>query len=227
MQRNYSRGGFTLIELLVVIAIIAVLVSIALPVYTGIQEKARVTQDLSNLRQIGLATQMYLNDNDAVFFLPTDNWMQLLHPKYLPAWKIFQSPFDSKRPALEDNSNSPISYGFNANAKQGGGGTGSISSDKITNPSSFILYAPSQNASAAQPFAGTAAAAVTVTKDSAGPGGTNAGGTHNRGQRINACMADIHVENLLWKDFSSDAPDPGASPAPAVSSRWHPDPSNP
>ena len=48
--------------------VIAVLASIALPAYTGIQERARVVQDMSNLRQLGLATQMYMNDNDGVIF---------------------------------------------------------------------------------------------------------------------------------------------------------------
>ena len=64
MVRNTTRArAFTLIELLVVITVIAVLVTIALPAYTSIQEPARVVQDMSHLRQIGLATQMYMNDN--------------------------------------------------------------------------------------------------------------------------------------------------------------------
>ena len=69
MLRNTTcTRGFTLIELLVVIVVIAVLATIAIPAYTGIQERARVVQDMSNLRQLGLATQMYLNDNDGAIF---------------------------------------------------------------------------------------------------------------------------------------------------------------
>src|SRR6266540_6917001 len=119
MARNYPRA-FTLIELLVVIAVIAILATIAYPVYTSVQERAKVTKDMSNLRQIGLATQTYLNDSDGMLFSPATSWMSQLSPKYFSGWRGFQSPFDKRAPSEAGGGTTPISYGVNANIYPGG-----------------------------------------------------------------------------------------------------------
>jgi prepilin-type processing-associated H-X9-DG protein/prepilin-type N-terminal cleavage/methylation domain-containing protein len=65
--RLTQHKRFTLIELLVVIAIIAILAAILFPVFAQARESARKTQCLSNVRQIGTAYQMYLQDYDETF----------------------------------------------------------------------------------------------------------------------------------------------------------------
>ena len=66
---NVKKTGFTLIELLVVIAIIAILAAILFPVFARARENARRTSCLSNLKQLGLGTMMYVQDYDGKYFL--------------------------------------------------------------------------------------------------------------------------------------------------------------
>ena len=62
------KKAFTLIELLVVVAIVAILASLLLPALQASKEKARRTQCVDNLHQMGLATLMYWDDNDGQTF---------------------------------------------------------------------------------------------------------------------------------------------------------------
>jgi prepilin-type N-terminal cleavage/methylation domain-containing protein len=101
--KTKSSSAFTLIELLVVISIIAVLASIALPVFTSVQERGFQTKDLSNAKQIGLACKLYAGDHDGTFpdkdghagdppvGVPTTSNQVLagLVPNYLPTEKLF------------------------------------------------------------------------------------------------------------------------------------------
>jgi prepilin-type N-terminal cleavage/methylation domain-containing protein/prepilin-type processing-associated H-X9-DG protein len=66
-MKQSPKSGFTLIELLVVIAIIAILAALLLPALARAREAGYRSGCLSNLKQWGLAMNMYLDDNAQVF----------------------------------------------------------------------------------------------------------------------------------------------------------------
>ncbi len=220
MQERRTRG-FTLIELLIVMAVIAILASIAYPVYIGVLERAKVTKDMNNLRQIGIATQLYMNDNNGALFSPATSWMSQLHPKYLAAWNIFQSPFDTRAPSELGTVATPVSYGINGNNIVG------TSADKISNASIFILFAAAQAPGVTVSFLGTAVTAapgVTVrgiggNQATSSPGGNATGGTHSSRKQINALFADLHLENMTWSVFTNNT---NSSSDPSGAQRWSP-----
>jgi prepilin-type N-terminal cleavage/methylation domain-containing protein/prepilin-type processing-associated H-X9-DG protein len=126
MAHRNHRLAFTLIELLVVIAIIAILAAILFPVFAQAREKARQASCLSNLKQIGNATMMYVQDYDETlpYQNPSENpaptrplpdgrlyqgythWPLMLYP-YIKNTQVFLCPSD-ENPRVNYNDNGTV-----------------------------------------------------------------------------------------------------------------------
>jgi len=199
MTRNsYFPRAFTLIEVIVVLAIIVIMMSMVYPAYTTISERAKATKDMSNLRQVGILMQTYLNDNDQI--LPaTTTWPGTnapppgLYPKYIATRKVFQSPFDKRLGSEGDQA--PVSYSINTNMYAAAPG---ISGNmlKVVSPSSTFFMAPTYtgNPTNAASWAGIMTSAPDLPKG--GTGETT--GTHSSGTRINVLFCDWHTETVTF-----------------------------
>lgn len=124
------KSAFTLIELLVVIAIIAILAAILFPVFAQAKQAAKKTGDLSNVKQLNTASQIYMTDYDdmmPVLFTritggvcsPVSSttcglrsmWQNHMY-SYMKNWQILTAPDDPNFTA-PDQVYSNISYGYN------------------------------------------------------------------------------------------------------------------
>ena len=87
------RRGFTLIEMMVVVFIISLLVSITAVAVNRAKEKARQTDCMSNLRQLGVAIVAYRADNRG----RNPDWLSNLYPTYIDDKRIYVCRSDEHR----------------------------------------------------------------------------------------------------------------------------------
>ncbi len=108
-----NKKFFSLLELLVAVGVIAILAALAFPVFQHIQTKSRQTFCANNLRQIGLALQMYAQEGSR-FRLPVcagaldrnagPDSMKVLLPYLNHSATVFRCPADNKYFAQDGSS---------------------------------------------------------------------------------------------------------------------------
>jgi prepilin-type N-terminal cleavage/methylation domain-containing protein len=215
---NMRNRAFTLIELLVVIGIIALLASIALPAYTGVQERARGTQDANNLRQLGIGFTAYLGDNSDSMFTTastsgSSSWSLSIGPNgatnYVSDWHTFLSPFDI-RPYTND-SPQKVSYGMNSLILTATNNNATA----FPHPSSLCLVGPCDMANGSNvTFQGLSTSNTEVS-----PGGSIVG-VMGHLQQLNVLFEDGHVSQMKATDFNNSTYN--ASAISGQSMFWNP-----
>jgi prepilin-type N-terminal cleavage/methylation domain-containing protein/prepilin-type processing-associated H-X9-DG protein len=234
MQR---RRGFTLIELLVVIAIIAILAAILFPVFARAREMGRRTSCISNLRQMGTATFLYMQDYDEKYPHWDGPWSFLIMP-YVKNEQIFRCPSDGVTTAgtytnpvtkrVEPNPirsytmngdwYSPDQRGLSNQVSKWNSYAGGYTAASVEQPADTIMYCD-RWASSNRLY--TTGVSVTATACHLLPAGSVAGahqGFNNHMDATNFGMADGHTKWLRWtsanqwrrvKMAGGDVPDTG------------------
>jgi hypothetical protein len=166
-----------------------------------------VTKDISNLRQIGLGLQTYLNDKDSI--LPDitaapgtgTNANPVIYPKYIATRRVFQSPFDKR--AASETDTAPVSYGINQNMYVASPGIAG-NMVKVVSPSSTILMAPNYSGNPGLSASWTGVATSVPNLPVGGAAGMTIGPQRN-GTQINALFCDLHAETMTFGPNGSPA----------------------
>jgi len=103
----HKRHGFTIVELLIVIVVIAILAAITTVSFNGVQDRAKFTQQASNMEKVVRALQLYKADGgsttDGVAGAASGNW-------YGGADSVYTGTTKSMRQALIDSGHLPANF---------------------------------------------------------------------------------------------------------------------
>lgn len=194
-KHHDSRSGFTLIELLVVIGIIAILAGMLLPVLSRAKVKAITAQCANNARQVGIAMQMYGDDN-ADLLPPAGGTVPWTNSSPV-AWthslvNYYQNTNVLTCPAMSQVYNSQFSYFMGARAVYVETmADGPVNLRRIQHPSEYILSGDTNYR-----FEPTDADPDDYSQDTLF---TTPSPVHN--QRVNVLFGDLHVKS--YQKFNS------------------------
>lgn len=134
IRKNRDNDAFTLIEVLVVVFILGILLALLLPAVQSAREAARRTQCQNNLKQIGLALNMY-HDSWRAFpaaYTPDLHYTFYIYPDRLApgwAWAFMLLPYLEQRPLYDAANFDPV--------------LGQPVNGTVTNTSLMVLLCPS------------------------------------------------------------------------------------
>ena len=207
MRKNRQREiGFTIVELLATITIISIMSALLLPVLGSAREKGREISCLSNLKQIGIAVELYTQDYEG--WAPTCTDYVTLN-SYLNNSDVFWCPssgtdrkWDGQGAPAE---NEGVSYGFNSNGTGNDSGFCSVIPNyrnlkEMSAPEQLIVGADSFHDMSFEFLA-------QYSPDDFGPGDIHHGGSnvlfadgHVRWRSLDYLKTTIHI----WNRDNSD-----------------------
>lgn len=224
ISNKIFRKAFTLIELLIVIVIIAILASLILPVFRAIQENARTTKCINNLRQVGSTMFLYAQDHNGYFPTSggtvtwgsvdaaapggsgTNSWMEQTSaylsgtgsstdPQYLAGNSIFTCPSATLMSGTLP-ATKYYSYFNGAHAAYAANGSSfaAVKLQTITYPTKTIMSGDITHVS----WPGTNSGMFDADKDDYTQNPIDTKSPFHNG-KVNVLFYDGHVSTLIWK----------------------------